>query len=86
MNERDAINICSTAAGIIAGIVAVLIFLAMRRRMELWWRYVQYATPAAFFTMAAAHWLGWYGLMVAVPAGGLVFFAVWMDARKKFPL
>ena len=85
MNEKDAIIICSMAAGFVAGIGAVLLFLALRQRLDLWSRYVGYATPGGFLTMAAAHWMGWYGLLIAVPASGIVFLATWLDSRKKFP-
>jgi hypothetical protein len=75
MNEKDAIIICSMTVGLLAGIVAILIFLALRRRLDLWLRYIHLATPAGFLTFAASHWLGWFGLLVAIPAGGLIFFA-----------
>lgn len=85
MTEKDAIIICSMIVGWIGGITAVLLFLAMRRRLDLWSRYMNYAGSAGFLTMGLSHWMAWYGLLIAVPAGGLVFFAIWMDSRKKFP-
>jgi hypothetical protein len=85
MTEKDVINICSIFAGWIAGIAAVLLFLALRRRLDLWSRYINYAGSAGALTMGLSHWMAWYGLLVAIPAGGLVFLAIWMDSRKKFP-
>lgn len=85
MNETDAIIICSMAAGLIAGIGAVFLFFASRQRLDLWPRYVAYATPSGFLTMAAAHWMAWYGLLIAVLGGGITFLTIWLDSRKKFP-
>jgi len=72
-------------AGLLAGIAAIFIFLALRRRLDLWLRYIYLATPAGFLTLAASGRLGWFSLLVAIPAGGLIFLCVWMDNRKKFP-
>lgn len=85
MNEKDYIIICSAVVGTLAGVLAELTVLAVRQRLDLWWRYAGYWAPGAALTSATSHWYGWYGLLAAIPAYLLIFSAFWLDSRKKFP-
>lgn len=85
MTEKDAIILCSSIVGLLAGVLAELTVLAARRRLDLWLRYAGYWSPGWMLTFAMSHWCGWYGLLSAIPVYVLIVVVFWLDTRRKFP-